>query len=94
MKIERYLYSESSNTNLWFENDTLHERYIIYPRGIPSKIKAVYVNNKYVKKEMLDIQDDKIICKYYVSRCLKPNITIYPNIRIYYYIDIYNEEEE
>jgi len=77
---ERYLYVESSNTSLCFENDTLHERYIIYPRGVPFKIKAIYVNNKYVKKEMLDIQDDEIICKDYVVGCLEPNI------RIYYYL--------
>ena len=87
MKKERYLYQESSNTNLCFENDTLHEKYIIYPRGVPFKIKAVYVNNKYVKKEMLDIQDDKIICEDYAFKCLNPNI------RIYYYITILNMED-
>ena len=87
MREEKYLCQESSNTGLCFENDTLHERYIIYPRGCPFKVKAVYVNNRYVKKEMLDIQDGKIICGDYASRCP------YPNIRIYYYITVLNKED-
>lgn len=80
MKEERHLYQESSNTGLDFKNDTLYEKYVIYPKCIPFKIKAVYVNNKYVKKRMLDIQDNKIICYNYAFRCLDPNI------RIYYYV--------
>ncbi len=87
MKEERYLYQDSSITGLCFENDTVHKRYIIYPRCVPFKIKAIYVNNKYVKKEMLDIQDGKLICKYYAFRCLNPNI------RIYYYITLFYEED-
>lgn len=83
--MKKYLYQESSTTGLCFENDTLRERYIIYPNCVPFKIKSVYVNNKYVKKEMLDIQDNKLICNYYAFRCLNPNI------RIYYYVTIYNK---
>lgn len=87
MKEKRYLYQESSTTGLCFQNDTLHERYTIYPSCVPFKIKAVYVNNKYVKKEMLKVKDNNIICEYYAFRCLNTNI------RIYYYITVPNKED-